>query len=74
MSIFTDDRDRIENLNKSADALGGPKPKAKKKVLACKKNCKNCWGGGLLGYQPVGGQKSLIYCKCVFEKEVDVEG
>lgn len=73
MSIFTDDKERIENLNKSADALGGVKAKQTRRVMVSKKNCKHCWGGGLLGYQPVNGSYATIYCRCVTEKQIEID-
>lgn len=73
MDIFTNSKDRIENYNKSAEAMGQEMPKRiRKKVKVASKKCKACWGGGIISWAPVGSKytKSLL-CKCV--KEIEIE-
>lgn len=85
-SIFTNEKDVVENLRDSAQNLGinpdDVKPVTeKKKVLVAKKNCKHCYGIGTLVFVPLRKNtsiseqteknKRLVYCKCVKEILVD---
>jgi len=72
--IFTNNEDVVDGIRKSAEAIGldpdmvAPKQKNQPEYYA-KKNCKQCWGKGVLRYVPspikkrnvvVGGKKTTI--------------
>jgi hypothetical protein len=71
--IFENQSEVVDNIKKSAENLGvDVKVEAeKKKVPAAKKNCRLCWGQGLLTYCPPPRdrkdvpEKTTIACKCV---------
>lgn len=70
MDIFTDDK--LDNIAKGAEALGIPSPVKENKdkdnfYLRANKNCRLCWGVGILSVHTIGKdvEPTQMYCKCV---------
>ena len=77
MNIFKDNDKMIENSRESARALGFDVPKTVKKMVhVAKKNCKTCYGAGVVTVSFPGNRGDTrshrIFCGCVSQKEIEV--
>lgn len=67
--IFTNEDEVNQNITDSVEKLGiAPKQQTKEQkgpVYIVKKNCKFCWGKGLLRLITPKGQEKNHLCRCV---------